>query len=448
MKFWQKYVSLINRNCASSSNDLKDLSYWRDSLFAGTIIFVLPSCLIALVPSLYMIVIIGKPVMAIADIITIILLLLIAFMQGISISVRKIIFISCVYILSCFLLYFLGIHGSGLLYLFASCIFSILIFPTIHTYWSALLNTFICVAFGIAKFLQVVPWPQDRDNSLGAWIAVSTNLIFLCFMSTGLLTRVFSGLQETIDKEKKLKEELNRQQQSLQQALNMLQQKNEELEQFAFVASHDLKEPVRMVTSFMGLLKSKYGGQLDEKAHSYMDFAINGGIRMQRMISDLLELSRTARQDAVKEFIDLNDILQEAKQNIFKLIEENHAEIIIKNRLPIIASNRADITRLLQNLLSNAIRFRKKEITPVIRFNVIEKEKEWLFSMEDNGIGIEPEKFEKVFEIFARLHSHEEYEGTGIGLAVCKKVVEHHGGKIWVESEEGKGSNFYFTINK
>jgi light-regulated signal transduction histidine kinase (bacteriophytochrome) len=129
-------------------------------------------------------------------------------------------------------------------------------------------------------------------------------------------------------------------------------------------------------------------------------------------------------------------------------MEENHAEIILQSKLPVITSNRADIARLLQNLLSNAIRFRKKEISPVICVNATEREKEWLFSMQDNGIGIDREKFGKIFEIFARLHSHEEYEGTGIGLAVCKKVVEHHGGSIWVESEEGKGSNFYFTIKK
>jgi signal transduction histidine kinase len=448
MKFWQKYVSLIYRNCASTGNDLKDLSYWRDKLFASTIVYLLPFCMIALVPSIYMVVMTGKYALALLDILTITLITIMGFAPGIQLTVRKIIFICSMYALSAALLYYLGIHGSGLSYLLASCILSTLIFTARYKFWPVWLNVFICICFGAARIFNIVPWPHDLDNSLGAWIAVSSSAIFLSLLSAALLSRVFNGLQETIMTEKELKDELRMQRESLQQALLLLQQKNDELEQFAFVASHDLKEPVRMVTSFMGLLKRKYGNQLDEKAHTYMDFAINGGIRMQKMISDLLELSRTARQDAVKELVDLNEILLEAKQNIFKLIKENNAEIIIRNKLHVITANRADMTRLLQNLLSNAIRFRKKEINPVICLNATEKEKEWLFSMQDNGIGIDREKFGKIFEIFARLHSHEEYEGTGIGLAVCKKVVEYHGGRIWVESEEGKGSNFYFTIKK
>jgi signal transduction histidine kinase len=448
MKFWGKYTLLINLNCTRSGNNLKDLPYWRDKLFASAIIYLLPFCLIALLPSIYMIILTGRFVLAVADILTIVLSAVVGFMPVISLSFRKIIFICSIYILSCALLYYLGIHGSGLSYLLAACMLSTLILTAKYKFWPVLLNTVICFCFGYAKFLDAVPWPHDRDNSLSAWIAVCSGIIFLSLLSAALISRVFSGLQETIIKENQFKEELGRQRQSLQHALTLLQQKNDELEQFAFVASHDLKEPVRMVTSFMGLLKRKYGSQLDEKAHTYMDFAIDGGIRMQRMISDLLELSRTARQDMVKELVDLNDILKDAKQNIFRLIEENHAEIIIKTQLPVISSSRVDITRLLQNLMSNAIRFRKKEINPVISLHATEKEKEWLFSMQDNGIGIENEKFKKIFEIFARLHSHEDYEGTGIGLAVCKKVVEQHGGKIWVESEEGKGSNFYFTINK
>ncbi|MBC7889303.1 MAG: GHKL domain-containing protein [Ferruginibacter sp.] len=227
-----------------------------------------------------------------------------------------------------------------------------------------------------------------------------------------------------------------------------LQYINADLEQFTYVASHDLKEPLRMVTGFMELLKTKYGEQLDKKAHSYIDLALDGGNRMQKMIIDLLELSRTGRKNAVKELASLDEILNEVKENIFILIEETRAEIIVKTALPVVAVYRADFTRLLQNLLSNAIKFRKKDIQPVVLVDVKEKEDEWLFSVEDNGIGIGQDKFEKIFEIFARLHSKETYEGTGIGLAVCKKVVEHHGGKIWIESEEGKGSTFYFTIKK
>ena len=447
MSYWTNYTSLVKRNCASNGN-VKDLAYWRDSLFASTIIYLLPFCFIALVPGLYWIAITGQYIIAVADLLAVAGMAIIAFVPGINQSQRKIIFISCIYAFSCALLYYVGLSGPGLVYLLAAAIFSILIIPTTYKFWPAWLNTFICFLFTIAILLDIIPWPGPGVHSAGEWIAVSTNLIFLSFLSAALIPGLFNGLQETLNKENLLKEELSKQQRSLEQALNMLNQKNGELEQFAYVASHDLKEPLRMVTSFMGLLKNKYDNQLDEKAHTYIDFAIDGGKRMQKMIADLLELSRTGRKEISKEHVDLNEILKEAKQDIFKLMEENRAEIIVRSKLPVLFIYKPDISRLFQNLLSNAIKFRKKEIAPVIKIAASEKEKEWLFSIEDNGIGIEQEKFEKIFEVFARLHSQKTYEGTGIGLAICKKVVEHYEGRIWTESEEGNGSTFYFTIKK
>lgn len=408
----------------------------------------MPLCFIALLPGLYWIFATGVYILAVVDLLAVASITVVAFVPGIRQGVRKIIFISCIYLFSCALLYYIGLSGPGFIYLLASCIFSILIFPAKYTFWPAWFNTFICLLFAVAISLNIFPLAHERYHSAGEWVAVSTNLIFLSFLLAALIPGLFNGLQETLDKEKQLKEELNKQQQSLQQALDKLQQKSNEFEQFAYVASHDLKEPLRMVTSFMGLVKAKYNNELDEKAHTYIDFALEGGKRMQKMIDDLLELSRTSRQNVAKELVSLDDILKDVKQNIFRLIEESQAEIIVKKELPVLAVNRADIASLLQNLLSNAIKFRKKEINPVIRINTIEKEEEWIFSIEDNGIGIKKEKFEKIFQIFVRLHSHETYEGTGIGLAVCKKVVEHYGGRIWIESEEGEGSTFYFAIKK
>lgn len=222
---------------------------------------------------------------------------------------------------------------------------------------------------------------------------------------------------------------------------------NEALEHFAYVASHDLQEPLRMVTSFMGLLKNKYSHQLDEKANVYIDYAIDGGKRMQKMIADLLELSRTGFE-VVKELVDMNDVLKEVMQNICKLIDETGTKIIATSELPVLEIYRSEMIRLLQNLFSNAIKFRKKVIDPEIKIKATETNDEWLFTIQDNGIGIEHDKFERIFEVFVRLHSQEAYEGTGIGLAVCKKVVEHHGGRIWIESEEGQGTTFYFNIQK
>lgn len=447
MKSWNNYTKLVKSHCASSGK-VKDLAYWRDALFARTIIYLLPFCFIALVPGLYWIFFTGQYVIAVADLLAVVGMSIVGFMPGISQPNRKIIFIFCLYSFSCAMLYYVGLSGPGLVYLQASAIFSILIIPSTYKFWPAILNTIICFLFTLAILLNIVPWSRTSPHTTGEWIAVTTNLIFLSFLSSALIPGLFNGLEETLNKEKKLKEEFSEQQRSLEQALEMLKQKNDELEQFAYVASHDLKEPLRMVTSFMSLLKKKYNDQLDEKAHTYMDFAIDGGNRMQQMIVDLLELSRTARKDILKEPVDLNEIVKEATRDISKLIEDNHAEIILKTPFPILNIYRADISRLFQNLLSNAIKFRKKDLDPVIKMNAVEMKSEWIFSIEDNGIGVVREKFEKIFEVFVRLHSQSAYEGTGIGLAICKKVVEYHGGKIWIESVEGKESTFYFTIKK
>jgi len=447
MKYWDKYTKLVKRNCAGSG-EVKDLAYWRNNLFSSTIIYLLPFCFIALLPSLYLVFLTGQYSIALVDLFAVILMLIVAFMPGIILTARKVIFISCFYIFSCAMLYYIGLGGPGLLFLLAACLLSILIFPTTYIYWPAWMNTIICILFGIAQLFNLLPWLRREDHPVNLWIAVSANLIFISFLLSALIPRLFAGLQHTLDKEQRLKEQLNKEQRSLEQALSMLQQKNMELEQFAYVASHDLNEPIRMISSFMGLLKDRYGEQLDEKANTYIDYAVDGGKRMQKMISDLLELSRTGRKDSEKETVNLQEILEEVKLNIFKLIEETHAEIITTTALPVILFSRTDIIRLIQNLVSNAIKFRRKETIPIIKLSVTDGQSSWLFSIQDNGIGIDKAKFQKIFEVFTRLHLKEEYEGTGIGLAICKKIAEQNGGEIWVESEEGQGSTFCFTIKK
>ncbi len=198
----------------------------------------------------------------------------------------------------------------------------------------------------------------------------------------------------------------------------------------------------------MLLLKNKYSQILDEKANTYIGFAVDGGKRMQAMITDLLELSHTAAYNSHKELADLHLLFNEAQNNLFDLIKENEAEIITEGKLPTLMVNKTNIIRLFQNLLGNAIKFKKRDTPPAITLKVVENKDEWLFSVKDNGIGVPAEKFESIFEIFNRLHSKEEYEGTGIGLASCKKIVEANGGTIWLESEENIGSTFYFTMPK
>jgi PAS domain S-box-containing protein len=246
------------------------------------------------------------------------------------------------------------------------------------------------------------------------------------------------GISNDITERKKVDDELKHKSEELARS-------NTELEQFAYVASHDLQEPLRMVTSYLQLIEKRYKDKLDQDANEFIQYAVDGSYRMRTLIQSLLEYSRINRAKPF-EWIDLSVLLNDVLGNISELVKENNA-IIKVPKLPKIFGDYVLIDQLFQNLIANAIKFRSSE-NPEITISVTSRNNEYLFSVKDNGIGIQEEYSDKIFVIFQRLHSKEKYAGTGIGLAICKKIVERHGGKIWVESEIGKGSTFYFTIKQ
>ncbi len=229
-----------------------------------------------------------------------------------------------------------------------------------------------------------------------------------------------------------------------------LRRSNAELEQFAYVASHDLQEPLRKVAAFCQLLEKRYGDQLDERGAEYIGFAVDGAKRMQRLINDLLTFSRVGRLGATHTEVDLDDALQSALGNLSASIEESDAEIVRPDEpLPVIDGDATLLAMLWQNLIGNAVKFREDGTAPRIVIECTpsgDGEPEWLFSVTDNGIGIGADFADKVFVIFQRLHGRDEYSGTGIGLALCKKIVEHHGGSIRVDTSYTGGTRFLFTL--
>lgn len=230
----------------------------------------------------------------------------------------------------------------------------------------------------------------------------------------------------------------------LEQLATTLQRSNQELEQFAYVASHDLQEPLRAVANYTQLLARKYSAHLDEKADKYIGYIVDGATRMQQLINDLLTYSRVGRQSLNLQEVDINLVCKRALDGLRMAITDSHATVTY-DALPTIVADAGQITQLFQNLLSNAIKYRDK-VAPQIYISANRTETEWTFSVADNGIGIDPQYAERIFVIFQRLHTRRDYSGTGIGLAICKKIVELHQGQIWVQSELGKGSTFYFTI--
>jgi signal transduction histidine kinase len=222
-----------------------------------------------------------------------------------------------------------------------------------------------------------------------------------------------------------------------------LTRSNRDLEQFAYVASHDLQEPLRMVATYTQLLAERYQGKLDENADRYIHYAVDGALRMQTLVKDLLAFSRVGRQVKEPQTTDCNLVMHGVMANLQSSIQESGA-CICTDKLPVILADSSELMQLLQNLVGNAIKFRSAK-QPEIRITAEKKKKEWVFSVSDNGIGIAPEHAEDVFIIFKRLHTRDEYPGSGIGLAICKKIVERNGGRIWVESKTGLGSAFKFT---
>ncbi|MGC9356663.1 MAG: sensor histidine kinase, partial [Anaerolineae bacterium] len=240
--------------------------------------------------------------------------------------------------------------------------------------------------------------------------------------------------------------ERKRAEDQLQQYATNLEQSNQELQQFAHVASHDLREPLRMVRSYVQLLERRYGDQLDDTAREYIDFAVDGVIRMEELIRGLLLYSRidTGDGDAEVGPVDCEAVLAQTLANLKVVIEERSAQIT-HDPLPTVGGSEIQIRRLFQNLIDNAIKFTNGQ-RPLVHISAERRGEAWLFSVRDNGIGLDPAFKDHIFVIFQRLHSRDAYPGTGIGLAICRKIVERHGGRIWVESEPGEGATFYFTL--
>lgn len=279
---------------------------------------------------------------------------------------------------------------------------------------------------------------------LGRITTILTILLFLILIGAILLYRGFV-------QKKKLNKDLRFKNQEINKQAEELQSKNKELEQFAYIASHDLQEPLNTISSFIGLIDEEYGDSFDDEGKESLIFIKDASIRMKRLIDALLEYSRLGRSKDFAE-VDMSEVLEELRSDFRNVLERSKAKIYAE-KLPVVKGNHIELRLLIQNLVSNGIKFTEEGVIPEIRISAKKNHNQnkdasvhWQFMVKDNGIGIPEKHQDRIFAIFQRLHSREKYQGTGIGLAHCKKIVESHGGKIWIKSKEGEGTTFYFTI--
>jgi light-regulated signal transduction histidine kinase (bacteriophytochrome) len=311
----------------------------------------------------------------------------------------------------------------------------------------ALLVAFIVSAFFQQQITQRIQFLVNKTKEITSTGNYSNRVYLGGTDEIGVLSKEFNNMLDQIQKmQNSLKDANSDLEARVKERTAKLERSNQELEQFAYVASHDLQEPLRTISNFVALLEKKYPKNGDDDNYRYFQFIMKATSKMQNLIKDLLEISRVGRNVQFA-MVDCNKVMVGLMAEMEVSIKENDARIDFSD-LPVLIASEIELKRVFQNLISNALKFKNKTAAPSITIRSQENENEFIFMIEDNGIGIKAEHTNKIFNIFQRLHSNTEYPGTGIGLATCKKIVALHNGRIWVESAFEVGTTFYFTISK
>jgi len=327
----------------------------------------------------------------------------------------------------------------------------LLILSFLVLYLELILKTSILIAnFFYFPSIFACLWWKKKGVIVPVFLATVLIVVHLIIRQDFLHPETFNGLISGVSiifvgvVVAYLSEQISKKEFDLKKIIKDLQRSNEDLQQFAYVSSHDLQEPLRAIISFSQLLEDEYKDNLDKDGKEFLYFITDGAKKMNTLIKDLLAYSRITTHAKPPKWINLEKILENAIFNLSESIKESGA-IITYDKLPTLKVDKTQFLQLFQNFISNAIKFRREE-TPKIHIGVKKIDIGWLFSIKDNGIGIESQYFDRIYDIFYRLHTKEEYQGTGIGLPICKKIIHRYGGHIWVESKKGEGSTFYFTI--
>jgi len=447
MKFWNSYKYTVIKNCTESATEEYTIRYWGNVLFSNLILYLLPFSIIAIIPGVIFSFLTGFIMMGIIDCLILIFLIHLALYPGFSVETRKNLLILCCYFASAVLILMIGVRGPGLTYLVITTVIFVLIFPGKNAYLPSWVNTIIIAAMTGLILLGEFKWDYQEVPEAGHWIAVASNNIFLSFALSAFVPKIFLGIQNAIDNQLRLKSQLEEKERSLSLALAEVESKNQEIAEFAVIASHDLKEPLRTAVSLSELIIKKYSANLEQQIIKLLNLIISSARRGISLTEDLLDYSRIYRESGESTLIDTNKLVHEVVRHFKTTGESRDIQFTISD-LPHVYGRENALHRMFYNLIGNGIKYARPDVRPEISISARDTGAAIEFSVSDNGIGIEKEHLGDIFRIFKRLHTREEIDGTGVGLAACKKIAEQHGGAIWAESQCGCGTVFYFTIAK
>ena len=435
MNWINHYESVMLKRVLPEKDNFTTLAYLRILIFYKSLIYILPFAFLVLIPGIYYSIKTGENYVAIFDIITYITIVSLIFINRISITIKKLIFTVMMFHLSFQLFFRLDNITVGMLYWLISNISIALLYSKRTTLFFGVFNFILSVIIGLLIAFGNFHIISKSNDELTEWVVTSLNMQFLNIIISILIDYILIKLQHVIFIQ-------NETHKNLENSVLMLQNKNDELEHMTYVASHDLQEPLRMVTSFLAQLDKKYKDQLDQRGKQYIHFAMDGANKMRDVMLEVLAFSKIGMNQSKQEEVNINELVDEVLWMNRKLIQENNSQLII-DQLPIIYGHRILLRTLFTNLISNAVKYKSHARISIIKVEYHEENDMHVFEITDNGIGIPAEKLEQIFLLFNRGdYKNNQVQGSGIGLTICKKIILLMKGNIHVESTLHEGSTF------
>ena len=439
---------------ASKERDL-DFQAWRERILRSFYITGIVGGIFALVTTVPVAINQGKYVSAASYIFIYLMVILITIYPRIPYLLRAGFAIIIFYALGLVTIQTLGLMGNGRLWLFSFSILTTVLLGWKYGLATLFINLATTIIFGSLLARGLIDWSLSEGHTIEIWTSTSVAFVLIITMMTGFVGFIVSGLEKTLINEKKLSRELEKEHaflerrvlertQELDHKARELARSNNELQNFAHIASHDLQEPLRMISSYLQLLERRYKGQLDDEADEFIHYSVDGAQRMGALLDGLLSYARVDSKGGDFVIVDTHHCVQKALTNLKVALDEQQAVVNIGD-LPSLEADPMQLVQLFQNLIGNALKYRR-ELQPEIHISASREASDWIFSIRDNGIGFDEEQAGRIFMIFQRLHNKDDVDGLGLGLAICKKIVERHEGRIWAESNPGEGSCFYFTL--